>query len=341
MRIVKRIGNLYASTFSPDNLYQGYLDARRNKRGSHSCYMFERALGAQMDDLYRTLQDGSYHPRPYNTFMVHEPKPRLIYAPAFRDRVVQHAIYRVIQPIFDATFIHTSFACRVGKGTHTAADYVQMALASVPRDSYTLQLDIRKFYYRIDRAILRQMIERKIKDRRLVEVMMLFADQGEPLGVPIGNLLSQLYALIYLNPLDHYIKRTLKVRYYARYVDDFLLIGLSLAQAREHRVQIERFLAGIGLVYSKSAIARVGRGLNFVGYRTWSSRRFVRKHALYTFRRSARRGQLNQVVSSIGHARKTASLRSMIRHLKEHHHGLYYQLPKSLRSHHHLSTGRA
>lgn len=334
---MKRHGNLYDQAFTPENLYQGYLDAARHKRGSRSCHQFERSLGAQLADLHSALHDGSYKPRPYNTFQVFEPKPRLIYAPAFRDRVVQHAIYHVIRPIFDATFVAESFACRPGKGTHAAADHVQSALGAVPRDSYSLQIDIRKFYYRIDRVILRQIIERKIKDRRLVDVMMLFADQGEPLGIPIGNLLSQLYALIYLNPLDHYIKRVLKVRHYARYVDDCVLIGLTRVQSLSYRSHIIEFLAvNLGLELSKSTIAPVRRGANFVGYRTWASRRFVRRHALFTFRRAAHRNRLDAVVSSLGHARRTASLRHMISYIKEHHYGIYHQLPKSLRRDHHL-----
>ena len=339
---MKRHGNLFEQAFTPVSLYQAYLDAARHKHSSRSCFEFERRLGTQLADLHRTLHDGSYQPRPYKTFQVFEPKPRLIYAPAFRDRVVQHAIYRVIQPIFDATFVAESYACRPGKGTHAAADHVQAALARVPRDSYTLQLDIRRFYYRIDRNILITLIERKIKDLRLVELMRLFADQGDPVGVPIGNLLSQLYALIYLNPLDHYIKRELKVRHYARYVDDLVLIGLTRDQAIDYRARIATFLADrLRLEYSRTGIARVSRGLNFVGYRTWATRRFVRRHALYTFRRAAQRGRMDAIVSSLGHARRTASARHMVRHLQEHHHGLYRQLPKSLRPTQHLPSSHA
>ena len=103
----------------------------------------------------------------------------------------------------------------------------------------------------------------------------------------VGNLLSQIYALIYLNPLDHYIKRVLKARHYARYVDDFILIGITRAEALSHRAAIVEFLVDrLGLELSKSTIAPVRRGANFVGYRTWASRRFVRRHALYTYRRA-------------------------------------------------------
>jgi hypothetical protein len=169
-----------------------------------------------------------------------------------------------------------------------------------------------------------------------------FDAQGEPVGVPIGNLLSQLYALIYLNPLDHYIKRDLKVRHYARYVDDLVLIGLTREQAIDYRARIAAFLADrLHLESSRTGIARATRGLNFVGYRTWATRRFVRRHALYTFRRAARRGRTESIVSSLGHARRTASARYMVRYLQENHHGLYHQLPKSLRPVQHLSPGCA
>ncbi|MDT3708167.1 MAG: reverse transcriptase/maturase family protein [Thiobacillus sp.] len=339
---MKRHGNLFERAFSQENLYASYLDARKNKRATRSCFAFEKRLGAGLSELHEALHTGTYAPLPYNTFRVHEPKPRLIHAPAFCDRVVQHAIYRVIQPIFDASFIDQSFACRPGKGTHAASDYVQHALAQVPRDSYLLQLDIRRFYYSIDRAILRCLIERKLKDVRLVEVMMLFAETGDPVGVPIGNLLSQLYALIYLNPLDHYVKRDLRVRYYARYVDDFILVGIGREQALSARAEIVDFLADrLHLELSKSIIQRVTRGANFVGYRTWSTRSFVRKHALYTFRRAAVRGALESVVSSLGHARRTASCVHMLRHLENHHADLYRRLPQGLRPVFHLPARRA
>lgn len=338
---MKRAGNLCAAAFSREALYQGYYDARRGKRTSRACYLFERRLAAQIEDLHQRLLDGSYQPRPYNTFQIFEPKPRVISAPAFRDRVVQHAIYNVVRPIFDKTFIDQSFACRIGKGTHAASDYVQSALQQVPRDSYVLQLDIRRYYYRLDREVLRKLIERKIKDSRLVDVMMMFAQTEDAVGVPIGNLLSQLFGLIYLNKLDHFIKRELKVRHYARYVDDFVLIGLSLEQAVDFRQRIVEFLAReLHLELSHSSIHRVSRGLNFVGFRTWASRRFVRKRALYTFRRAAKRERLESTISSLGHAGQTASRRYMLNYLQEHHHALYRRLPESLRRLHRLPPQR-
>lgn len=337
---MKRYGNLYDAAFSCDALYAAYLDASRHKRGRRACFGFERRLGANIAALHEELKSGSYRPRPYYTFMVYEPKPRTIYAPAFRDLVVQHAIYRVIGPIFERGFIAQSFACRKGLGTHKAADYAQDALQSGAPDSYTLKLDVRKFFYRIDRAVLRGLIERKIKDRRFVDLMMLFADHGEPIGIPIGNLLSQLYALIYLNPLDHYIKRKLGVRRYARYVDDLVLFDLERERALECKARIVEFLAGLKLELSKWTLARATRGVNFVGYRTWRGRRFIRRHSLYKFRRALKSARMDAVVSILGHARRSHSLQHLLNTAKKDR-DAYRALPKTYRCAHHPRTQAA
>lgn len=329
---MKRIGHLYEQAFTPENLLAAYHDAARHKRGKRACFEFSRRLGSNLDELHLRLHDGTYRPKPYHTFMVYEPKPRKISAPAFSDLVVQHAIYRVIYPIFNRTFIDQSFACRPGFGTHAAADYAQTALRACPQDSYTLKLDVRKFFYRIDRGILRAQIERKIKDSRFVDVVMLFAEHGDPAGIPIGNLLSQLFALIYLTPLDEFIKRRLGVSRYCRYVDDFVLFGLSRQEALDHKACIEAFLhSELNLQLSKWTLAPVGRGVNFVGYRTWRTKRFIRKHSLHRFTRAARAGRLDSVVSILGHARRTWSLRYLTNQLKEHHHALHHQLPQIYR----------
>lgn len=333
---MKRHGHLFEQAFTRQMLHQAYLDAARSKLTRRACYEFGRCLGSNLDALFRELQSGDYRPRPYHTFMVHEPKPRLIYAPAFRDCVVQHAIYRVVRPLFDSTFIDQSYACRPGKGTHMAADYAQEALRAIPSDSYVLKLDIRRFFYRIDRQVLRRLIERKVKDRRFVDIMMLFADHGEPLGIPIGNLLSQLYALIYLNPLDHYIKRDLKVDRYCRYVDDFVLFGLERPEAMEYKRRIVQFLdERLHLELSRATLAKARHGINFVGYRTWASKRFIRRRSLYNFRRAIRLGRLDSAVSIIGHARHTHSMQHLLSTLQERDAALYQLLPESITLAHH------
>lgn len=334
---MKRVGNLYDIVISLESLRQGFEDARRSKLGSYACFEFELSLGTELQKLHEELASGTYRPRPYHVFLVHEPKTRTIYAPAFRDCVVQHAIHNTVLPIFERTFIHTSFACRKGKGTHKAADYAQQALQRSPEGGYTLQLDIRKFFYRINRQILRALIECKIKDPRLVDLMMLFAEFADSIGIPIGNLLSQLYALIYLNVLDHYIVRELKpAAGYCRYVDDFILFGLTREQALDYRERITGFLAGhLQLELSRSTITHRRRGINFVGYRIWASARFIRKHSLYKARKAVREGRLESVISHLAHASKTRSLQHLLDYAMEHNHALYRALPKTYHQRHH------
>lgn len=326
---MKRIGGLFEKAFTRENLLQAFHDASKHKKNRRGCFEFERCLGSNIDLLHRELHAATYKPNRYYTFTIYEPKQRQIYAPAFRDCVIQHAIYRILTPIFETVFIDQSFACRKGLGTHKAADYAQQCLQSIPSNSYTLKMDIRKFFYRIDRNILQSLLEKKIKDKRMVKVMMMFTDYGEDLGIPIGNLLSQLFALIYLNPVDHYIKRQLKIKLYCRYVDDFILFGLTKSYAIECMNKVIKFIHdNLKLELSKSTLAKASKGVNFVGYRTWSRKRFIRRRSLYNFRQTAKQGKVESVISILGHARQTHTLKYLLTTLRDKYHAINIQLPK-------------
>lgn len=329
----KRHGNLFAQCFTPDAIYAAYLTARKGKRRKKAVLEFERNLGANLQRLHDEVHSWRYAPRPYTTFMVREPKPRLIYAPNFRDVVIQHAIYAVIYPIFDAGFIHDSYGCRVGKGTHRAADQAQRFLRAAPAESFTLQMDVRKFFYRINRDRLMELVGRKIKDRGLLVLMRMFIRYPDATGIPIGNLLSQLFALVYLNPLDHFAKRDLKCKHYVRYVDDFIVFGLpSRDAANALRERFGDFLRDeLRLEFSRYTIAPTKRGLNFVGFRTWRTTRFVRRHSMHTFSRSLRRGRLHSLISVMGNARHSATYRHFCRRLNTERPDLVAQLPESHR----------
>jgi retron-type reverse transcriptase len=329
---MKRYGNLFEKAFSMENLYHAYLSARRGKRSRRACFEFDRYAGSNLNALHDALHAGTYRPDPYHEFVVMEPKKRIIHAPSFRDVVVQHAIYRVIYDIFDQSFIGQSFACRLGYGTHKAAAYARRAMQKYSSDEYILKMDIRKFFYSIDRTELRILIEKKIKDDRLIDIMMMFAEMETQRGIPIGNLLSQIYALIYLNPMDHFIKRILKIRHYVRYVDDFLLIGLTRDKCLDMRGRIVAFLREkLRLELSKSTIAKVRKGINFCGYRMWRSRIFIRKYSLCKFRRMVKAGKQKAVNSLLGHALNTHSLFYMLKIIKEKINGIDLQIPKNYR----------
>ncbi len=329
----KRHGNLFSKCFTPDAIHAAYLAARKGKRRKKAVLEFERNLGSNLQRLHDEVHSWRYEPRPYTTFMVHEPKPRLIYAPNFRDVVIQHAIYAVIYPLFDAGFIHDNYGCRVGKGTHSAADQAQKFLRAAPDDSFTLQMDIRKFFYRIDRDRLMELVSRKIKDRGLLVLLRMFTRYPDKTGIPIGNLLSQLFALIYLNPLDHFAKRELGCKHYVRYVDDFIVFGLpSREAANALRERFGNFIRDeLHLEFSRYTIAPTKRGLNFVGFRTWRRVRYVRRHSLHTFSRSMRRGKMHSLISVTGNARHSATYSHFFRRLNAERQDLVSQLPESHR----------
>jgi len=313
---MKRVGNLFNLAFTEEALLAAFFNAKRGKANKPACLEFEARLGSAIAELSQEIRDGSYSPRPLQTFIVREPKERVIHAPHFRDLVVQHAIYQVIYPIFDKTFIDQSFACRKGRGTHAASKYTQKAMRKYDGELYYAKLDIRKFFYQIDKAILRQLIEKKIKDERFVEMMCLFLG-NEQKGIPIGNLLSQIYALIYLNELDHFVKRKLKIKHYVRYVDDFIAIGVSLDDAMMFKLECEKFLAeNLNLTLSRWTIQKLKKGINFVGYRTWRRVKFVRKHSVIRFKKSVRSDKKESVSSLICHAAHSASIRFFIKHLQ-------------------------
>jgi len=305
----KKEGFLFEDAFSKENLYLAYLQARKGKRKKLHTLDFEKSIGRNIDSLYEEIRTEKYKPRAYHQFKVFEPKERIINAPAFRDLVVQHAVYKVIYPIFDKTFIDTSFACRKGGGTHKASLYTQKELRKYSSELYFVKLDIRKFFYSIDRDILQKLFTEKIKDQRFLRIMNAFTLMDSPKGIPIGNLLSQIYALIYLNKLDHYVKRELKVKSYVRYVDDFVLIGLTINEAKNYKKLCEKFVQEkLKLELSHWHIQKIKRGINFVGYRTWKKKKFVRKHSMYKMKKAIKKKKINSIISLIGHAKGTNTI---------------------------------
>ena len=305
----------YSKIYDIDNLYAAFLSASKGKRNKKAIYEFERNLGKNLIDLSNELKNKTYKPSAYRNFMIYEPKQRLIYAPTIKDSVVQHAIYMMIYDLFDKSFIHDSYGCRKDKGTHKASDKLQSFMRKNSSEDYYLQLDIRKYYYSIDRDILKQRIERKVKDKDLVNLIMMFAAQEK--GLYVGNILSQLFGLIYLDRLDHFIKRVLKVKHYLRYVDDFVLVGFSLKEIYIFKNKIVEFLKeNLKLELSKFRIAKIKKGCNFVGFRTWKSVKFVRKHTLHNFSKAIKKNKKESIISILGHAKYSSSYRYFINKLK-------------------------
>jgi hypothetical protein len=325
---MRRVGNLFNDMFTIERLYDAYYKARKGKRKRLDVQMFEASLGANISCLNSEILSGTYKVGPYKKFVIHEPKERIIYAPKFRDIVVQHDIYKEIYPIFNRSFIDQSYACRIEMGTHKAADQAWTYIKETV-NSFYLKMDIRKFFYSIKEAVLESLFWRKLKDTRLIYLMMEFvAFEGN--GIPIGNLLSQLYALIYLNPLDHFVKRALKCKRYVRYADDFIIFGLrNRHECLELLDNVRQYLwSKLGLKLSKWSINKAKSGVNFVGYRMWPGLRLIRKHSLHKFNKALRSNKKNSVVSLLGHAKNTHTMTYMLRRLRYEYAHILNQLPK-------------
>lgn len=240
---------MYFEMTSWDNLLWAYQRAAKGKRGQPNVAAFEHRLEDNLIALQRELRSHSYRPGAYYNFLIHEPKRRVLSAAPFRDRVVHHALCNLIEPIFERSFIHDSYANRVGKGTHRALDRCQQYAR---RYRYVLQCDVRQFFPSVDHTILRTILWQKVADpevRQLIDLILhggagVLVDEyamtyfpGDDLlsalrlrGLPIGNLTSQFWANCYLNPFDHFVKQELRCRAYQRFVDDFLLFADTKSQ---------------------------------------------------------------------------------------------------------------
>ena len=275
--------------------------------------MFEKNVGAEILALSQEIKNKTYRPSEYREFKIYEPKERVIVAPTFRDSVVQHTIYNIVYDVFDKKFIHENYGCRKGKGTHKASQKLQNSMRCYSGDEYYVQMDIRKYYYSIDHAVLRDQLTRVIKDVDLVDLVMMFVNTVAKIGLFVGNVLSQLFGLLYLNRLDHYIKRVLKCKHYMRYVDDFVVIGVDFEDAKRIKKAVEDYIwEHLKLKLSKFRIAKIKCGCNFVGFRTWRSKKFIRKRSLKNFRKALKNNKEQSLISILGNASHSSSHRYML-----------------------------
>ena len=235
------------------------------------------------------MASGAYvQGEPYE-FNIFDPKLRTISALPFRDRIAQHALFLIIAPIFDATLLPRTFACRPGKGTHAAAIMLQSDLRHLAGGPlFVLKTDFSKYFASIDRAVLWELIEAKISCRatlRLIEAMV----PREGIGLPIGSLVSQIFANVYGGIVDRHLQQDLGERHWFRYMDDLVVLGPSSEHLRRVRLSIEDLSRQqLGLRFSKWSIQPAGRGVNFVGYRIWATHKLLRRDSVSRARRKIR-----------------------------------------------------
>jgi RNA-directed DNA polymerase len=296
---MKRVGHLWSQIIEFENLLISARKAQKGKRFRPNVLDFNYHLETELLALQRALQDQSYRPGPYRTFEIWEPKPRMISAAPYVDRVVHHALCNVIAPLCEQGFIPHSYATRKGYGSHRALRQFTRWSRS---HRYVLQCDVRRYFPSIDHGILKAMIRRRIKCPKTIWLTELLIDGSNPQemvlnyfpgdtlltplerrhGLPIGNLTSQFLANLYLNSLDHFVTEKLCCGSYLRYVDDFALFSDDVGFLEQARVAIEAHLATLRLRIHpvKSQCFRTSIGANFVGFRVFADRIRVRNDNL-------------------------------------------------------------
>lgn len=304
------------------NVQKSYNKARKGKRYRKDVIRFTKKKEENLKRVREDILTQAYEPGAYHYFKVYEPKERQIMALPFYDRVVQHAINNVLEPIFNKRFIFHSYACRKKKGMHKASETLQGWLYGWQKyhgdePLYAIKADIHHYFQSIDHSILKAEIRRVIKDKEALTLIDRIIDHNgnmpDGVGIPVGNLTSQLFANIYLDKLDRFIKHTLGVKHYVRYMDDFILLSPDKGQLREWLAAIETFLRDeLRLELNpKTTILAAKNGIDFVGYKHRGTHKKVRRDSVKRMKRKIKwyiKGKITKeklqksVTSWTGHA---------------------------------------
>lgn len=243
----KRIDNFFDEKITFMKMYEAYMRASKCKHENKEVIEYEMDLGTNLANLTEAIKNKEYKTGIYRKFIVYEPKERVILSLPFRDRVLQQwYVEEFIKPIFMPKFIEDSYACLKGRGLHGAVKKLQGYMKKEYRqnpDFYILKCDVAKFFNNIDKNILYSIICRKVKDENFLDLTRkIIFDGTYKIGIPIGNYTSQFFANIYLNELDHFVKEKLKIKYYVRYMDDFILLLENKEEALEIKEKLAEFL---------------------------------------------------------------------------------------------------
>jgi len=318
------------------NLLLAYRRCRRRKRYRQPATEFDFAWEEHLLRLQHELRAGEYCPGKYEQFHISDPKPRLISAAPFRDRVVHHAIVNVLEPLFERSFIADSYACRLGRGTHKA---IQRAQQFQKRYGWCLKTDIVKFFPSVDHEVMLGVLRQKVADPQLLSLLQLLLASGEgvagddggpvwfagddllsvlrPRGLPIGNLTSQFFANVLLNPVDHFIKETLRIPGYLRYADDLLLFSDDRRQLWEAVAALKERLGQYRLrLHPRKTHVQPGSAwLTWLGMRIRGSRCRLSQQGIQRFVRRMRRQRREYANGVIDAARVRQSLHAWLGHV--------------------------
>ena len=279
---MKSIRNAYDGMITFDNLMEAHRLSSKGRRRARSVMEFEQELNINLYRLKQELETRTYQTGKYRSFKIYEPKERLVTTVEYRDRVVHHLLCdNVLWPFFDKRLDDDNSACRKNKGTHyalgRASRHLKKAFNKWGREFYILKCDITKYFYNIRHDVLKKNLYRYISDKDLIVLLDKIIDSanhgvvdGKPVGLPIGNLTSQFFAVYYLDVFDKFVKCELKIPLYSRYMDDFLLIHNDKKYLTQCLARITEFLGGMGLTLnSKTQMFPAKNGVDYCGFHTY------------------------------------------------------------------------
>ena len=298
---MKKHNNLYKKLCSHDNLVLAYRKARKGKSKKEYVVNFESNLINNLKILQEELINKTYSPSNLKKFIIRDPKTRTIHSSVFRDRIVHHAIINLLNPIYEKIFIYDSFASRKNKGTHNAVNRFESFVKKVSSNGrlirnnfnknsikgYVLKADFRHYFDSVNHDVLINILRKKIDEDLigLIKIVLENFENSKGVGMPLGNYTSQFFANVYLNELDYYVKHILKVKFYIRYVDDFIILHKDKRVLKYYLKHINNFLPclKIKLHPDKTGIHALRNGITFMGYRVFYHYRLLRKRNIRYF----------------------------------------------------------
>ncbi len=270
--LMKTATHLFPQVTAFANLFRGFHEASHGKREKPEVQAFEYHLEERLWEIKEELEAERYVWGKYRSFWIYDPKKRLIQAAPFRDRIVHHALYHVLEPLCERSYIRDSYACLRGRGTLAAVQRYEEFVRQVGGRGYVLKCDISQYFASVDHGVLQGLLRRKIRDEKLLRLLgSLIATGGEGAGkgMPIGNLTSQLFANVYLDPFDHFVKEGLRRKHYVRYMDDWVIVGTEKAELWQVLEETWAFLSHtlrLTLNPHRIALVPLTHGVDFLGY---------------------------------------------------------------------------
>ena len=292
---MKRYNNLYEKIVEYPNIELAHINAQKGKKHYTSVKKINKDQDRYLKELQTMLVNKTFKNSEYDTFIKRGKKDRLIYRlPYFPDRVVQHAIMNIVEPIWKKTLIRDTYSAIKKRGIHDGVKRVQGFLKDTENTQYCLKMDIKKFYPTINNDILKQIIRKKIKCKNTIWLLDEIIDSSA--GVPIGNYMSQYFGNLYLDPLDHWLKEDKRIKYYARYCDDFIVLHKDKGFLYKLKQEIFSFVENeLDLIAKENhqIFPVKSRGIDFLGYVFYHDQTRVRKDIVLTFKKKVRKIRQN------------------------------------------------